>query len=293
LTAGIATQYGQSNLLLNSQTAGTSGALSITSNLTATSATALSFTGLSASGGINASGALDAVPGTGDSLSGSITIQVGSGTAQTVTVDPSKNTLQDLADAINRTAGIGVTASVVNNNSNGPAYLSLQSQTAGSGGNLTVTSNILDTTNTTTKAVSYTNSSDISTLANLGITVSNNYDGSLTFDASVLDAALNSDFNSVIGFFQSVSSWGQTFAKTLNSAGDSSTTGVLSLAEKANSSMESTLNAQISKQESLISIHQKSLTAELNSANEIMQGLKSQLDGINMLYSAITGYKGS
>jgi hypothetical protein len=57
--------------------------------------------------------------------------------------------------------------------------------------------------------------------------------------------------------------------------------------------MESTLNAQISKQESRISIQEKSLTAELNMANEIMQGIKSQLDGINLLYSAITGYKGS
>ena len=109
----------------------------------------------------------------------------------------------------------------------------------------------------------------------------------------MLDAALNSDFNGVIGFFQSVNSWGQSFAKMLNNAGNTSSTGGISLAQKANRSMESTLNAQISKQESLISIQQKSLTAELNSANEIMQGLKSQLDGINILYSAITGYKGS
>ncbi len=40
----------------------------------------------------------------------------------------------------------------------------------------------------------------------------------------------------------------------------------------------------------LISAQQKSLTAELNSANEIMQALPSQLQGINELYSAITGY---
>jgi flagellar hook-associated protein 2 len=170
--------------------------------------------------------------------------------------------------------------------------LSLQSQTQGSAGNLTVTSSLLDTTNTSTKEIAYTNSSDISGLANLGITVSQNYDGSLDFDASVLDTALNSDFNSVAGFFQNVNSWGQSFAKTLNSAGNSSSTGGIALAQTANSSTESTLNAEVSKQESLISIQQKNLTAELNSANEILQGLKSQLDGINMLYSAISGYKG-
>jgi flagellar hook-associated protein 2 len=290
VTAGISTQFGQSRLLLNSQTAGTPGALSVTSNLTATSATSLAFTGLSASGGINASGALDSVPAAGDVLAGSITIQVGNGTAQTITVDSSNNTLQGLADAVNGTSGIGVTASVITN-SDGSAYLSLQSQTAGSAGNLAVTSNLLDTTNTITNSVAYTNSSDISTLANLGITASANYDGSLQFDASVLDAALNGDFNSVIGFFQGVSSWGQGAAKMLSSVGSSSSTGVLSLAQKANSTMESALNSQISKQESRISIQQKTLTAELTTANEIMQGLKSQLDGIATLFSAITGYQ--
>jgi flagellar hook-associated protein 2 len=40
----------------------------------------------------------------------------------------------------------------------------------------------------------------------------------------------------------------------------------------------------------MISAQQKSLTAELTSANEIMQELPSQLDSVNELYSAITGY---
>jgi flagellar hook-associated protein 2 len=39
-----------------------------------------------------------------------------------------------------------------------------------------------------------------------------------------------------------------------------------------------------------ISAQQTSLTAELNSANEIMQQMPSQLQGVNELYSAITGY---
>jgi flagellar hook-associated protein 2 len=292
VSAGISTQYGQSRLMLSSQTAGPAGALTVGSSLSATSDTALSFTALSDSGSIPSSGTVDSIPNSADVLSGSISIPVGSGQAQTINVDSSSNTLQGLADAINATAEVGVTASVVTN-SDGSAFLSLVSQTQGSAGNLTVTSNLLDTTHTNTQEITYTNSSDISGLANLGITVSQNYDGSLQFDASVLDAAMNSDFNGVIGFFQSVNSWGQSFAKMLNNAGNTSSTGGISLAQKANSSMESTLNAQISKQESLISIQQKRLTAELNRANEIMQGLKTQLDGINLLYSAITGYKGS
>ena len=289
VNAGISTQYGQSRLMLSSQTAGAAGALTVSSSLTSTNDTLLNFNARSASGNSNAGGALDPVPDPADILSGSITIHVGNGDPTTVTVDASHNTLQGLADAINATPGVGVTASVLSN-SDGSAYMSLLSQTAGSAGNLTVTSNLLDTTSTTTKSVSYTSSSDISTLANLGITVSKNYDGSLEFDASVLDAALNSDFNSVVGFFQSLNSWGQSFARMLNSAGNDSTKGVIALAQKANSNMESTLNKQIAKQESVISVQQKRLTAQLTLANQIMQGLKSQLEGINLLYSAITGY---
>jgi len=50
------------------------------------------------------------------------------------------------------------------------------------------------------------------------------------------------------------------------------------------------LYADISREDSVISAQQTSLTAELNSANEVMQQLPSELDGVNELYSAITGY---
>ena len=42
--------------------------------------------------------------------------------------------------------------------------------------------------------------------------------------------------------------------------------------------------------QSLISAEQSSLTMELNKANEIMQQLPTELEGMNELYSAITGY---
>jgi flagellar hook-associated protein 2 len=289
VTAGIATSNGQSTLTLLSQTAGSTGTLSVTSNVVATGATPLSFTSVSGGGGYNASGALDPIPSASDLLSGSISIQVGNGAAQTVTLNSTDNTLQGLVNAIKNTAGIGVTANL-NTNSDGSVYLSLQSQTAGTAGNLTVTSNILDTTNTSSTNLSYTNSSDISTLSNLGITVSANDDGTVSFDAATLDSALNADYSGVLGFFQSANSWGQTFSNMLEGAGTSSKTGILSLAASSNSSTESTLNADISKEEVMISAEQKSLTAELNSANEIMQMLPSQLQGVNELYSAITGY---
>ncbi len=286
VTASVVTHGTESNLSLLSRTTGPSGALTVNSNISATSNTYLGFTGVMAADGNNASGALDPITSSGDLLAGSIAIQVGAGNTQTITLDSSNNTLQGLADAINGTAGIGVTATV----SSDGTTLSLLSGTPGADGNLTVTSNILDTTTATTSTLNYTNSSDLSGLASLGISVSTNADGSLTFDASTLDSVLNSDFKGVLGFFQNANSWGQNFSTIMNNAGTSSSKGILSLAAKANSSNESTLNAYISKEESLISIQQVSLTAELNSANQIMQQLPTMLEGINQLYSAITGY---
>jgi flagellar hook-associated protein 2 len=275
----------QSTLSLLSQTAGPSGALTVDSSIAATSETLLSYSGTTGTSATPSVGALSTVPNASDALSGAISIQVGSGTAQIVNVDPSNATLSGLSDAINK-ANIGVTSVM---NSDGTT-LSLLSGTSGAAGTLTVTSSILDTTDTSTNTLNYTNSSDVSTLANLGITLSTNYDGTISFDETVLTSALNSDYGGVLGFFQNVNSWGQSFSTMLNDAGSSSSTGTLTLAATENSNSESTLNANISKEESQISIQSASLTTELNSANEVLQQLPTQLQGINELYSAITGY---
>jgi flagellar hook-associated protein 2 len=292
---------------------------------------------------------------TADTLSGSITIQVGSGTSRTVNLGDSSTpaTLDGLKQAIN-TANVGVTASIVTN-SDGSSSLSLLSGTSGSAGTLTVTSSITDPTtqtiqvpttsgnNTlaglasainaahsgvmanvvtnssgsqlvlvsytagfngvltvtpsitdaaTAEALNYNNGgSDINSLTTLGISVNN--DGSLTLDANSLDSVLNSDYTGFVNFFQNVNSWGQTFSTMLTGSGTTTNTGILALTSKSNSNIESTLNADISREETYISAQQKSLTAELNTANEIMQQLPSQLAGVDELYSAITGYNQS
>jgi flagellar hook-associated protein 2 len=232
----------------------------------------------------NPNGYLDSIPNSSDTLSGSMTIQVGTGTAQTITLNSTDNTLSGLASAIN-TANFGVTANVVTDNSG--SRLVLVSGTSGSAGALTVSSAITDMTTST--SLNYNaSSSDISSLTSLGISVNN--DGSLTLDTTSLDSLLNTDFNGVVGFFQNANSWGMTFSNMLNNAGSSSASGVLALAENANSTLESNLNGDISREDNLISSQQKSLTAELNSANEILQSLPSQLLGINEIYSAMTGY---
>ena len=292
VTANVATSNGQSSLTLASQTAGSGGALTVNPSVEATSDTLLSYTDANNYTSTTAdSGTLDEIPSANDALSGSITIRVGNSVAQTISVPPNSatspsNNLSGLAGAIN-SANIGVAAAVVLNN-DGSSSLSLTSGTVGSTGALTVTSNILDATNTTTTPLSYTKSSDINNLTSLGISVNN--DGSLTFDAASLDSVLNSDYTGVAGFFQNANSWGQAFSAMLTNAGTSSTTGILALSLQSDSNIESTLNAEISKETALISAQQISLTKELNTANQIMQELPTQLEGVNELYSAITGY---
>ena len=218
-----------------------------------------------------------------------VTSSIADTSTQTVDVPTSSgnNTLAGLASAINASHS-GVTANVVTSSTG--SQLVLVSNITGASGALNVNSTISDTT--TGNTVNYTdNGSDINSLTSLGISV--NRDGSLTLDANALDSLLNSDYTSVVGFFQGANSWGQSFANTLTNAGTSSSTGILNLAQTSNSNIETSLNAEISKEDSYISSQQTKLTAELNQANEILQQLPSQLSGMNEMYAAITGYNQS
>ena len=230
-------------------------------------------------------GYLDAIENATDTLSGTLTVQVGNGAPHTVDMSQlSDQTIYGLADAINN-AGIGVVASVVTRN--GESTLTLRSQTAGSAGTLSVSSAIADASSSNTP-LNYTETSDIPGLTSLGISMNN--DGTIKLDVNTLDTVLNTDFPSVLGFFQSANSWGMTVANILNQAGTESSSGILALAQKANSTMESTLNSEISKEEAVIAAQKARLTSQLNEANQILQQLPSQLDGMDMIYSAITGY---
>ena len=239
----------------------------------------------------NPSGYLDSVSSDSTTtLSGSITLQVGSKTATQITMDAVNSaeggtTLTDLENYIN-SQSLGVTAGIAT--SSGESTLTLTSQTAGASGVLTVTSALTATDSGSSTALNYTKSSDMNSLSSLGISVNN--DGTISLDVSSLDSVLNSDYSGVQGMFQNANSWGVTFSNTLTGLGSSSSTGLLKMAANANSSTESTLNAEISREQSLISLQQTSLTAELNRANEILQQLPTQLNSVNELYSAITGY---
>ena len=285
-TAGITTSNGQSTLTLTSQTSGPSGALTVSSALSSFMPTSVNYSDTSPyTSATSDVGTLGELAAANDALSGTLTIQVGSATAQTITLDSSNNTLAGLMGAINGLTGVSAALDQAGTG------LILTSGANGAAGALTVTSNIVDTTSPTTAALNYNTSTDINSLSGLGISVNN--DGSLSFDASSLDSVLNTDYSSIVGFFQNANSWGQTFNNMLTGAGTGSSAGILSLAKNSNSTIESTLNADISREQSLISIEQASLTLELNQANEIMQQLPTELEGMNQLYSAITGYNQS
>ena len=89
---------------------------------------------------------LDAITNAGDTLSGSLTVQVGNGTAHTITIGANDNTLAKLSAEINA-AGIGISASVLTDTQG--SRLSLVSGTSGSSGNLTIGSSVLDVTTST------------------------------------------------------------------------------------------------------------------------------------------------
>jgi len=233
------------------------------------------------------SGTLTGVTSATDTLTGSLSIASGSG-APTVfalgSLPAGSQNLNGLVSAINA-AKIGVSAGIVTQGSGSTATysLALTSQT-GSAVNVT-TSSLADGTN----ALTYTAEGDVNNLTQLGITV--NDDGILSLDSATLSSELNSDYSSVVGFFQDTNSWGVDFSTALGNLGTSNVTGSLALALSADSSTESSLNQNILNENLLISAQQSSLTLELTSADEILQAIPTNLNNINELYSAITGYQ--
>ncbi len=131
-------------------------------------------------------------------------------------------------------------------------------------------------------------SGSIKSLQQLGISV--DQFGKLSLDASQLDTALNTNFSDIEGFLQNSDSFGQSFTKTLNGLSSTSTKGVLFLAMQQNTAQEAALNESISDQDARIADDKVRLTNQLNLANQILQSIPDQINQINQLYSAVTGF---
>lgn len=230
-----------------------------------------------------------AIP-TSDQLSGSMSITVG-GTTQTINVDSKNPTLQGLANSINQ-SGLGVTANIIQ--SGGSSILSLVNATTGSTGSISVNSSLNDVTSGQAVNFSASTANSITSATQLGIT--SNDDGTLSVDTDTLSAALNSNYQGVVNFLQPsgyFTSFGGNLTTVINNLGSSNPSGTISLALQQDSTVETQLNQNITNEQTIISADQQTLTAQLNAANQILQEIPEQLDQVNEMYSAITGYNSS
>jgi flagellar hook-associated protein 2 len=144
------------------------------------------------------------------------------------------------------------------------------------------------------QALVFTQSSGaITSLSQLGITVPEDGNGTITLDGSTLDSMLNSNYQDAMNFFQTSSSYtsfGANFTTTLNNLGNTGPDGAVYLALEQDSTEETGLNTNITNEDKSISTQQTQLTTELNAANYTLEEIPEQLQSVNELYSAITGY---
>ncbi len=122
------------------------------------------------------------------------------------------------------------------------------------------------------------------------IGVGYNNDGTLSLNTDTLTSALTTNFSDVVGLLQNSGGFGQGLSTTLNGLSATATYGVIHTAQGQNAAQEAALKKSISNEEALLATQKISLTAELNTANEILQSIPSQLNQINQIYSAVTGY---
>jgi len=131
-------------------------------------------------------------------------------------------------------------------------------------------------------------SGQIKNISQLGISLNN--DGTLTLNGDTLNSLLNTNFDDVAGFLQNSGSFGPTLATAVNNLGGQSTTGAIYLAQKQNSAEEAALQLSITAEDARLADQKTQLTAQLNAANQILQSIPSQLNQIDEIYSAITGF---
>ena len=285
VNASIITDSSGSRLSVVSGTSGSAGQLTITSALTdATTSTAIGFNtgqtgqdaslkvdGVTLSSGSNT--VTTAIPG--------VTFQLLSTSASPVQVQITNNT-SDVETAM--TSVVNAYNAVIKdingqegNDSSGNAEPLFGSTT------LALLQNQLSSA-----LIGGAASGSINSITQLGIGF--NQDGTLTLNGDTLDNALNNNFSDVTGFLQNSGSFGQSFVTTLNNLGTQAPNGAIYLAQQQNSAQEAALNLSISNEDALLATEKTNLTTELNTANEILQAIPSQLSEINEMYSAVTGY---
>ena len=131
----------------------------------------------------------------------------------------------------------------------------------------------------------------ISSITQLGIAT--NSDGTLSLNADTLGNALNSNFQAVVNFFQpsaASTTFGSNLSNVINNAGNNAPYGAVYLTLQQDASQESSLNTSIGNVNARIGTEQAQLTNELNQANYALEQIPSEIQQVNEIYSAITGY---
>jgi flagellar hook-associated protein 2 len=285
VTASVITDSSGSRLSLVSGTSGAAGQLTVTSALSGASSGAIAFQ--VGQLGTDANITVDGVPVTSSSNTVSnaipgVTFQLLGASAGTAIQVEITNDNTDIASDMNSfvTAYNAVVKDIntqEGNDSSGnaeplygsPTLALIQSQLTGS-------------------LFAGTASGSINNITQLGISM--NDDGTLSLDTDTLNNVLDSNFSDVTGFLQNSGSFGQTMATTLNNLGTQAPDGAVYLAQQQNSAQEAALNTDISNEDAVLATQKTQLTDELNTANQILQSIPSQLNEVNEMYSAITGY---
>jgi flagellar hook-associated protein 2 len=283
--ANVITDSTGSRLSLVSGTSGVAGQLSVTGSLSGASSGTISFS--SSQDGKDASLSVDGVAITTSSNTVSnaipgVTFQLlGASTGTQIQVEITNNNT-DIGTAI----GKFVTAyNAVINDINGQEKNDSSGKAEPLFGNPTLA---LIQGQITGALFSGAANGAIKNITQLGIGLNN--DGTLTLNADTLNSALNSNFSDVTGFLQNSDSFGQTMSASLNNLGMQAPNGAVFLAQQQNTSQEAALNTSISNEGSLLAAQKTQLTDELNTANQILQSIPAQLNQVNELYSAITGF---
>jgi flagellar hook-associated protein 2 len=283
--ANVITDGSGSRLSLVSGTSGAAGQLTVTSNLSGAITGSITFQ--TGQVGKDASLTVDGVPVTSSSNSVSnaiagVTVQLLGASAGTPIQVEITNDNTDIGSALNNLISAynavikDINTQEGKNSSGNPEPLYGSPTLAMIQGQL---SNAL---------FSGAASGGVNNITQLGIGMNN--DGTLVLNADTLNSILSSKFSDVAGFFQNVGSFGQNLASSLNNLGTQAPNGAIYLAQQQNTAQEASLTTDISREDTLLAQQKTQLTSELNTANEILQSIPSQLKEVDEMYSALTGY---
>jgi len=281
VTANVITDAGGARLALISNTSGSAGDLTISSD-----SSGLGFTEAVGSGQ-NASLTVDGIPisSSSNTVSGVIpglTLNlVGAAPSSTVTLSVSPDISQATQAIDNFVTDYNQLVQDINNQFTYNTSTNSAAPLSGDSGLEMVQQTILQDV-----AYSMAGNSGITSLASLGISM--NDDGTLTVDSGTLSNALNSNFAAVQNFFQSTTPAGfaANFANDLTSLTDPAT-GPLNAESNGISQEINDLNSQISDFQTNLKQTQQELTDQYSTVNATLQELPLLLSEVNTQLSSL------